>query len=320
MNFAQQKWGGSEAWRRTCRKRHQEQPGAMGDSRLTDRPRQEVVSDATYGSGAPFGHSSHIRPSWRMRPASRPGCVPKPQKKSARTGPRIAPPVSCASVSRVQRLGRQRPRGGEVHRRTERNEARVDGDRALGEQRHAERAERPVDRGVERARAAAAALRGRTRSSDSRRAARAPGPDCAFTHALIACIDARSRVSSPRSISTRADRAVRMAVLVGVVEAHHRAVGERDASRSLDLEEERFDRIGDVRERLAGEQRGIALDLRARPVRNDLPALDAAAHALVLELRMQLGQVDDEQIVGRRRTAGPRSPRSACASLSSSGS
>ncbi len=33
-----------------------------------------------YGSGTSFGHSSHIRPSWRIRPASRPAVSPKPQK------------------------------------------------------------------------------------------------------------------------------------------------------------------------------------------------------------------------------------------------
>ena len=35
-----------------------------------------------------------------MRPARSSASSPKPQKKSARTGPRIAPPVSCAIVSR----------------------------------------------------------------------------------------------------------------------------------------------------------------------------------------------------------------------------
>lgn len=34
------------------------------------------------GSGCPFGHSNHIRPSCRMRPALSPADSPNPQKKS----------------------------------------------------------------------------------------------------------------------------------------------------------------------------------------------------------------------------------------------
>ena len=79
-----------------------------------------------------------------------------------------------------------------------------------------------------------------------------------------------------------------MAVLVGVAEAHDGAIVQRDASRALDLEEERFDRIGDVGERLARERRGIALDARrAVQYGTTLRALHAAAHALVLELGIQ---------------------------------
>ena len=95
-----------------------------------------------------------------------------------------------------------------------------------------------------------------------------------------------------------------MAVLVGIADAHHAAVGEPHAPRALDLQEERFDRIVDVRELLHPcDRRLAALDVGARPVRHDALALDAAAHALVLELGIELGQVDRQQIVGRARTA-----------------
>jgi hypothetical protein len=43
-----------------------------------------------------------------------------------------------------------------------------------------------------------------------------------------------------------------------------------------------------------------ALELGARPIRNDFFPLDAATHALVLELRIQVGKLDRQQIVGRR--------------------
>ena len=129
------------------------------------------------GSFAPFGHRSHIRPSCRMRPASRPACVPNPQKKSARTGPRIAPPVSCASVSRVSGVVDS---GIVVARYTGAPSGTKRGSTAMvrsASERYAERALRSVDGRFERSRGAAAAPRERTRSSDSRRAARASRPD-----------------------------------------------------------------------------------------------------------------------------------------------
>ena len=103
-----------------------------------------------------------------------PGLVPKPQKKSARTAPRIAPPVSCASISRCSGVVDSGMRRREEHRRAERNRARIDGDRAL-----ARAAARRACRAARRSRASSEPgarrrrLRERTRSSDSRRAARA---------------------------------------------------------------------------------------------------------------------------------------------------
>ena len=43
-----------------------------------------------------------MRPDCRIRPASAPAVSPNPQKKSARTPPAIAPPVSCATISRFR--------------------------------------------------------------------------------------------------------------------------------------------------------------------------------------------------------------------------
>lgn len=45
-----------------------------------------------------------MRPGWRMRPAWIPASGPVPQKKSARSAPRIAPPVSWAITRRSSGL------------------------------------------------------------------------------------------------------------------------------------------------------------------------------------------------------------------------
>ena len=42
-----------------------------------------------------------MRPDWRILPAWLPAGSPKPQKKSARTAPAMAPPVSCATIRRL---------------------------------------------------------------------------------------------------------------------------------------------------------------------------------------------------------------------------
>ena len=52
-----------------------------------------------------------------------------------------------------------------------------------------------------------------------------------------------------------------MPVLVGVPEAHDAAIGQRDATRALDLQEERIERVGDVRDHACRVRRGAALDL-----------------------------------------------------------
>ena len=103
------------------------------------------------GGVAPLGHSSHILPCWRIRPASRPASSPKPQKKSARIGPRIAPPVSCAITSRCSGASDS---GSVVARNTGAPSGIARGSTAIvrpREQRHAEAADRTVDLRLERA-------------------------------------------------------------------------------------------------------------------------------------------------------------------------
>jgi hypothetical protein len=191
------------------------------------------------GAGGPasFGHKSHMRPSCFIRPANRPASSPNPQKKSARTAPRIAPPVSCASINRRSGCVGQRVRRGEEDGRPERNRARIDGERALAQERHAERADRAVDLGLGRARrrrrdfakedVARILVQQRQQLFGLRR-----------PHSLMPCIDARSSVNSPRSTSSRPIEAERMSVLIRIAHAHHAALGEPNPARALDLQEE----------------------------------------------------------------------------------
>ncbi len=71
---------------------HHRRSPAQGGAWLPSPPQQAACS--------PFGSSTHILPDWRILPASAPAASPNPQKKSARTPPAIAPPVSCATMRR----------------------------------------------------------------------------------------------------------------------------------------------------------------------------------------------------------------------------
>ena len=93
------------------------------------------------------------------------------------------------------------------------------------------------------------------------------------------------------------DRAKRMPVLIGVPDAHHAAIVQLDSARALNLQKERVDRIGDERDRLVPHDHIAALDVGARPVRHDAPAVEPTAQALVLELRIERRQIDDQQVV-----------------------
>src|SRR5581483_4720087 len=75
-----------------------------------------------------FGYSSHMRPGCRMRPASWPASSPNPQKKSARTGPLIAAPVSWANTSRLSGVAEP---GQVVARKTGAPRGMLDGSTAM---------------------------------------------------------------------------------------------------------------------------------------------------------------------------------------------
>ena len=109
-----------------------------------DRVRPTVESRhpaAGHGAGSdPFGQSTQRRSGCFMRPACASASAPQPQKKSARTAPVIALPVSCAITAR--RSGTF-DSGSVVSSQAivaVRNAERVDRDRAAGRQRHGLRA------------------------------------------------------------------------------------------------------------------------------------------------------------------------------------
>ena len=75
---------------------------------------------------------------------------------------------------------------------------------------------------------------------------------------------------------------------------------EPHPARALDLQEERLDRVVDIDDLLARDGSGPVLDLGAREVGHDAAAIEPAAEAKVLRLGHYRGEVDHEQIVGRR--------------------
>src|SRR5207249_9347416 len=101
-----------------------------------------------------------------------------------------------------------------------------------------------------------------------------------------------------------AQRAVGMAVLVGVAQPYTLAGFELDLARTLDLQEEELDRIRDpgqngcsVGPSAAGPNAAV-LDLTTRVIRHESSALEAPAQSEGLELGDHRGQVDHDEIVG----------------------
>ncbi len=189
----------------------------------------------------------------------------------------------------VHRLRRVRPGGGEEDRRTERDRARIDGDAALGGQRHAERTDRAVVAGRHLAEEDVARV-AVEQFVEPRRIGPGPGLDALHRGLLeleVAAIDKNAP-----------DRAVGMAVLVGVIDPQHAAVGQADAPGPLDLQEEELDRVVHPGQRLRRQTALLGEDFAARPVGHDLVALDPAAHALALEFGKEVAELDGQQVVG----------------------
>ena len=112
------------------------------------------------------------------------------------------------------------------------------------------------------------------------------------------CIDAWSSGQFAALDQNASDGAIRLTVLIRVPDAHDAAIGEPHPPGALDLQEKGFDRVVDVEQFLARDRRLSRLDIGTRPVRHHALAIDARAHALVLEFGIEFGQVDGEQVVG----------------------
>ncbi len=263
------------------------------------------------GGGASFGQRIHIRPSCFIRPGFTPGIVAEAPEEVGAHGAADRTPGILRQREARERPRRQRIRRRQVDRRAERYRARIDGDGALAQQRHAERPVRTIDLRFERAglgrgdfaeeHVARILVEERTELFRI-----APAP---LANPLHRCALERHLAALDENPP---DRAIRMTVLIGIADAHHSALGEAHAAGALDLQEERFDGIRDVDEHLVGDRCAPVLDVGARPIGDDALALDAPAQPLVLELRVELGQIDRQQVV-RRRVQRHAVARGACA-------
>jgi hypothetical protein len=189
----------------------------------------------------------------------------------------------------VERPARERPGGGDVDRRTERHDSRVDRHAATCCQRHAERADRPGQAGGQLA---------------EKHVARVVVEQLRQLVGVCAspCLDALHRGFLQRQLAALyqvpADRAIGEAVVIGVTDAQRLSVVERDATRALDLQEEELDRVLHPRDFPAGERRASLPDLRAIVIGHDAPAVDTPSQPQTLKLGICLGQVDFQEIVG----------------------
>ena len=268
------------------------------------------------GSVSPFGHSIHIAPACFIRPACSPASAPNPQKKSARTAPRIALPVSCARTSRLS--------------------GRVDNGHVVDSQTG-------VPRGTARGSTAILAPVLSGIPSDPL-GPRSGGPDgisrkntyagfwlkrslarsgYLFTQPLIPCIDAWSIDNSPASTSQRPIDRYGWPLWSAKPTRITLPSGSWIRPRSLHLQEEELDRIVDPGDFTTLDRRGAVDDVGAGVIRNQLAAVlaavfptnDPAADAPVLELGIRLAQVDGDEIGRRRKQRVAKAHRPLAAAL-----
>ena len=91
-----------------------------------------------------------------------------------------------------------------------------------------------------------------------------------------------------------------MAVLIGVADAQQCAGVEPDATGPLDLEEEQFDGVIHPGQLATGRCAAPGIDVGPAEIRHQLAADQAPANPHSLELRIQLGEVDHDQVIGYR--------------------
>src|SRR2546423_13540205 len=96
-----------------------------------------------------------------------------------------------------------------------------------------------------------------------------------------------------------------MAVLLGEADTQALAGFELHLARALDVEEEKLHRVAHPGDDRGGKLLAARFDLGAAPVRQDTTAFDAAAQPHVAQLRIDRGEVDDNQIVRHAEDGKP---------------
>ena len=187
----------------------------------------------------------------------------------------------------LQALLRERIGAGEIHRGAERHEAPVDREAVFRGQRNIERADRAVGRGQFPEKDIARVVVERVlQLSGIRRGPRLDALHGRLLERHLAAVD-----------EIAAERAVRVAVLVGEAGADALAAVELDLAGALHLQEEQLHRVGgpcDHRRR----QRAVApVDFPARVIRHEAAAFHPAAQAQVAQLRIDRGEVHHDEIV-----------------------
>src|SRR5205085_2551738 len=94
------------------------------------------------------------------------------------------------------------------------------------------------------------------------------------------------------------ERAVRMAVLIGVREAHALAGFQLELSRALYLQEEKLDRVRAPAEHRRAQRLAARVNLGTTVIRHHTSAIETAAQPDSARLGRHGGEIDDQQIVG----------------------
>ena len=172
---------------------------------LSQAAAARITSAAGPGGGASFGHRSHIRPSWRIRPASRPGVVAEAPEEIRAHG---AADRAAGVLRQHQPLERPSSTAATSSRGTPARRAASSADRRRSRARAASGTPSvPIGPSIA-ASSDPGASGGDFAKEDVARIfveqRRQLRRDCARPHALMPCIDARSSGRSRRGRSARA--------------------------------------------------------------------------------------------------------------------
>ena len=247
-----------------------------------------------------------MRPSWRIFPAWLAGGIAESPEEIRAHAARDRAPGILGHHQALERFGGIGPRGGQVHGRPQRDHPRVHGDRALAGEGNAECPDGPRQVVRELAEEDVA----RIGIEEPPHPARMPPRP--FLDALHRCVLQRDLAAVDEHAPQGAER---LPVLVGVAHPKPLAVRQLHLAGALDVQEEELDRVIDPCDLGALERGGRLVDVAAREVGNDAAAFEAPPQAPVLEIGVDRGQVDREQVLGHAvdRVAIARRARAASA-------